>query len=41
MVGWHQRLNVHESEQALEDDEEQGSMGVLQSMGVTESNTIE
>ena len=33
MVGWHHWLNVHEPEQALEDDEEQGSMSVLQSMG--------
>ena len=26
MVGWHHRLNGHEFEQALEDDEGQGSL---------------
>ena len=26
MVGWHHRLNGHESEQALEDSEGQGSL---------------
>ena len=26
MVGWHHGLNGHESEQALVDDEEQGSL---------------
>ena len=26
MVGWHHQLNGHESEQALGDDEEQGSL---------------
>ena len=31
MVGWHQRLNGHEFEQALGDGEGQGS---LQSMGL-------
>ena len=34
MVGWHHRLNAHEFEQALGVGEGQGSLGVLQSMGL-------
>ena len=33
MIGWHHRLDGHEFEQALRDDEGQGKPGVLQSMG--------
>ena len=33
IVGWHHRLNGHESEQTLGDSEGQGSL-VLQSMGL-------
>ena len=34
MVGWHHRLNGHEFEQALGDDEGRtGKPGILQSMG--------
>ena len=33
MVGWHHRLNGHEFEQALGDNEGQGSLGRLQSLG--------
>ena len=33
MVGWHYQLNGHEFEQALENGEGQGSLGMLQSMG--------
>ena len=34
MVGWHHRLNGHEFEQALEVGDGQGSLAVLQSMGL-------
>ena len=34
MVGWHHRLNGHEFEQILGDSEGQGSLCVLQSMGL-------
>ena len=32
MVGWHHQLNGHEFEQALRVGDEQGSLGMLQSM---------
>ena len=38
IVGWHHRLNGHESEQTLGDSEGQGSL-VLQSMGCKELDT--
>ena len=38
MVGWHHRLNGHESEQTLEDTEGPGSLAVH---GVAESDTTE
>ena len=34
MVGWHHWLDVQECEQTLGDIEGQGSLGVLQSMGL-------
>ena len=34
MVGWHHRLNGHESEQALGDGEGQGSLVMLRSVGL-------
>ena len=34
MVGWHYRLNGHESEQALGVGDGQGNLGVLQSRGL-------
>ena len=34
MVGWHHRLKAHESEQTPGDSEGQGSLGVLQSLGL-------
>ena len=34
MVGWHHRLHGHEFEPTLGDSEGQGSLGVLQSMGL-------
>ena len=40
-VGWHHRLDGHESEQALGVGDEQGGPGVLQSMGRKESDTTE
>ena len=33
MVGWHHRLDGREFEQALEIDDGQGSLALLQSMG--------
>ena len=33
MIGWYHRLNWREFEQALGDDEGQGILGMLQSMG--------
>ena len=38
MVGWHHRLNGHESEQTLRDSEGQESLACC-SPGVTESRT--
>ena len=34
MVGWHHQLNGHECEQTLGDSEGQGSLGILQFMGL-------
>ena len=34
MVGWYHRLNGHEFEQTLGNNEGQGNLGVLQSMGL-------
>ena len=34
MVGWQPRLDEHEFEQTLGDSEGQGSLGVLQSVGL-------
>ena len=34
MVGWHHRLKAHESEQTPGDSEGQGSLGMLQSLGL-------
>ena len=34
MVGWHHRLKAHESEQTPGDSEGQGSLDVLQSLGL-------
>ena len=34
MVGWHHRLDGHKFEQAPGDDDGQGSLGVMQSMGL-------
>ena len=39
MVGWHHRLNGHESEQALDVDEGQGSL-LAAVHGVTKSWTL-
>ena len=39
MVGCHHRLNGHEFEQAPGDGEGEGSLAVLQSMGVPKSQT--
>ena len=33
-IGWHHQLNRHEFEQALGDGEGQGSLAMLQSMGL-------
>ena len=41
MVGWHHRLNGHESEQAPGDGEGQGSLVGSNSWGHKELNTIE
>ena len=41
MVGWHHQLDGHEFEQALGDGEGQGSLVLLQSTGVTESDMTE
>ena len=38
MVGWHHRLNEHESEETLEGNVEQGSLGAGVH-GVTKSRT--
>ena len=39
MVGWHHRLNGHEFEQALGDDEGQGSLTCFSPLGHKESDT--
>ena len=41
MVGRHHQLNGHEFEQALEDDEEQGSLACCSPWGHKESDTTE
>ena len=41
MVGWHHRLNGHEFEQALGDDEGQGSLACCGSWGRKDLDTTE
>ena len=41
MVGWHHRLNAHESEQTPGDSEGQGSLAWCSPWGHKESDTIE
>ena len=41
MVGWHPRLNRHESEQALRDGEGQGSLACCSPWGHKESDMTE
>ena len=41
MVGWHHRLNGHESEQALGDGEGQGSLACCSPWGHKELDTTE
>ena len=41
MVGWHHRLNGHESEQALGDGDEQGGLACCNSWGRKELNMTE
>ena len=41
MVGWHHRLNGHEFERALGDDDEQGSLACCSSCGHKELDTTE
>ena len=41
MVGWHHRLNGHEFEQALGDDEGPGSLACCSPWGHKESDTTE
>ena len=41
MVGWHHRLNGHESEQTLEDSEGQGILACCSPWGHKESDTTE
>ena len=41
MVGWHHRLNGHEFEQALGDDEGQGSLACYSPWGRKESDKTE
>ena len=41
MVGWHQRLNGHESEYTLGDSEGQGSLACCSPWGCKRSDTIE
>ena len=41
MVGWYQRLNGHEFEQALEVDEGQGSLGCCSPRSGKELDTTE
>ena len=39
MVGWHQQINAHESEQTLGDSEGQGSLACYNPWGCKESDT--
>ena len=39
MVRWHHQLNGHEFEQALRDDERQGSLAYYSPWGLKESDT--
>ena len=41
VVGWHHRLNGHESEQTLEDSEGQGILACCSPWGHKESDTTE
>ena len=41
MVGWHHQLDGHESEQALEDGEGQGSLGCCSPWGHKEPDMTE
>ena len=41
MVGWHHRLNGHESEQTLGDGEEQGSLTCCSLWGLKELDMTE
>ena len=41
MVGWHHRLNGHESEQTLEDSDGQGILACCSPWGHKESDTTE
>ena len=41
MVGWHHRLNGHESEQTLEDSERQGSLAYCSPWDHKELDTTE
>ena len=41
MVGWHHRLNGHESKQTLGNSEGQGSLACYSPWGHKESNTTE
>ena len=41
MVGWHHRLNGHESEQTMGDGEGQGSLEYCSPWGRKESDTTE
>ena len=41
MVGWHHRLNGHESEQTPGDSEEQGNLARCLSWGCKEQDTTE
>ena len=41
IIGWHHQLNGHEFEQALEDDEGQGTLMCCSSQGRKELNTTQ
>ena len=41
MVGWHQQINAHESEQTLGDSEGQGSLACYNPWGCKESDTTQ
>ena len=41
MVGWHNRLNGHEFEKALEVGDGQGSLACCSPLGLKESDTTE